>query len=396
MFFTQSQIDQMKQYNLQNLLPEGWELRGRSNLAGLCPLCEMGTKDCFSINIRKNLWYCRKCDGGSGKGGTTIDFVIERENCDFGTAIRILGGLMGMSPVTGRQARLAVGTSQHKRESLMVTPNSRPTPKQNALTQLLPLIKEANERLLEPSTKKEFAARDSFYQRGITDLEIEKYQLGYLSDWVKVGELNIPPKLIIPRFVDGELMGINSKTFSNKYPKYMFTGKRGMFNGDAIGSDSAAIICEGEFDAILLSRFTTAAVVTLGGASHKLSGNEKLMLSLVQHLYVCMDGDEAGNSAYQKMVNTLGVNRVRKIEAPLGMDVTDVWKSGGDRSIESLLPEPLLIPTSFDVSNVWIGKVVQTSDGDHVTIAALFGDDIVAGTDGKPYQFVDTVLLPMD
>lgn len=57
---------------------------------GACPFC--GGRDRFTVKHTPNgdRWHCRHC--GDGKYHTVIDFVMRRDNCDFKTAVQILGG----------------------------------------------------------------------------------------------------------------------------------------------------------------------------------------------------------------------------------------------------------------------------------------------------------------
>ncbi len=65
----------------------GIALRGRgTDKCGPCPVC--GGVDRFSINVRKNVFHCRRC----GVGGDTIALVQHLDGCDFPSAIEILTG----------------------------------------------------------------------------------------------------------------------------------------------------------------------------------------------------------------------------------------------------------------------------------------------------------------
>lgn len=57
---------------------------------GACPFC--GGQDRFTVKHTPNgdRWHCRHC--GDGKYHTVIDFVMRRDNADFKTAVKILGG----------------------------------------------------------------------------------------------------------------------------------------------------------------------------------------------------------------------------------------------------------------------------------------------------------------
>ncbi len=55
---------------------------------GPCPFC--GGRDRFLIKHTQNgyRWYCRKC--GNGKYHTALDYIMQRGNVDFKTALRQL------------------------------------------------------------------------------------------------------------------------------------------------------------------------------------------------------------------------------------------------------------------------------------------------------------------
>lgn len=66
-------------------------LGGRIERVGPCPVC--GGTDRFSINIKKQCWYCRVCQ----KGGDVIELVRHLDGVDFRTAVLTL---VGQPPTT--------------------------------------------------------------------------------------------------------------------------------------------------------------------------------------------------------------------------------------------------------------------------------------------------------
>jgi phage/plasmid primase-like uncharacterized protein len=60
--------------------------RQGSELVGPCPVC--GGTDRFAVNIRKRIWYCRKCD----VGGDVIILVQHLDGRGFKDAITVLAG----------------------------------------------------------------------------------------------------------------------------------------------------------------------------------------------------------------------------------------------------------------------------------------------------------------
>jgi phage/plasmid primase-like uncharacterized protein len=65
--------------------PHGLKRKGHE-LVGPCPAC--GGDDRFSIDLRKNLWHCRK----AGKGGDAIALVEYIDGVDFLSACEIVTG----------------------------------------------------------------------------------------------------------------------------------------------------------------------------------------------------------------------------------------------------------------------------------------------------------------
>jgi hypothetical protein len=55
-------------------------------LAGPCPRC--GGHDRFNVHLKKQSWYCRRCD----KGGGVIQLAMHTDGCDFWTAVATLNG----------------------------------------------------------------------------------------------------------------------------------------------------------------------------------------------------------------------------------------------------------------------------------------------------------------
>jgi phage/plasmid primase-like uncharacterized protein len=66
---------------------------------GGCPKC--GGKDRFAVNVRKQLWLCRRC----AVGGDTIDLIQFLEDCDFRDAVAMLVGATRPAEASSRPAR---------------------------------------------------------------------------------------------------------------------------------------------------------------------------------------------------------------------------------------------------------------------------------------------------
>lgn len=71
----------------EELARRGIKLAGRgTEVTGPCPVC--GGRDRFGVNVRKNLWHCRK----SGRGGDAIALVEYLDEADFLAACETLTG----------------------------------------------------------------------------------------------------------------------------------------------------------------------------------------------------------------------------------------------------------------------------------------------------------------
>jgi hypothetical protein len=70
----------------EEIARRGIKLRGGIDQCGPCPVC--GGTDRFSINIKKQCFFCRSCQ----VGGDVITMVRHLDGCDFGAAIATLTG----------------------------------------------------------------------------------------------------------------------------------------------------------------------------------------------------------------------------------------------------------------------------------------------------------------
>lgn len=89
------------------LARRGVVLKGKPpELAGPCPVC--GGTDRFGVNIKKQMFYCRKCD----VGGDVITFVRHVDGCTFKEAVNLLTG--GHTPPQKPAADAQHGAPGHR------------------------------------------------------------------------------------------------------------------------------------------------------------------------------------------------------------------------------------------------------------------------------------------
>ena len=80
-------IEKLISLNIQDVVADYVTLKKSGvNYKGLCPFHE-DKNPSFYVSPTKNICHCFVC----GKGGNPISFVMEKENCDFHTACKMLG-----------------------------------------------------------------------------------------------------------------------------------------------------------------------------------------------------------------------------------------------------------------------------------------------------------------
>lgn len=118
-------------------------------------------------------------------------------------------------------------------------------------------------------------------------------------------------------------------------PKYMGTGgDAAIFNAEVLkDKPDQLVICEGEFDCLVLRAFGIPAISSTAGAlTFKDEWIEQL--TSVRHLYICFDNDEAGekgaNELVKKLSEALPSTSILQISLPHEVgehgDITDYFK----------------------------------------------------------------------
>jgi len=182
--------------------------------------------------------------------------------------------------------------------------------------------------------------------RGISDSIIDKHKLGwgkfYGRNWI-----TIPIK-----DQDGSLNGFklrrdpNGNEDTGKYCFYPKGFKATLYGWEILNNNpDCIVICEGEFDCMLLEANGIPAITSTAGA-------ETFKKEWIEHLrgirnvYICFDKDEAGQRGSQKLIETLieelpgsMISKITLPEKMEGKDITDYFvKYGGtaDELIHSL------------------------------------------------------------
>lgn len=310
------------------------QLRGNPNgtLAGACPKC--GGRDRFAVitNARAGvqLWRCRNCFGDK-----TLD------------AIRYLQHVRGITEWRDIFDTLRRYGYAGSRESFSALP-SRPARQKPLITREGSTIPDALEA--PPSDEWQNAAtihavecwkrlRTADYahvlaylhtKRMLNDRTIDKFGIGFCDQVNReAGEWR---GITVPLNYGGSIWSVNVRTNqAHGIPKYILrSGSRrcAPFNGDALADEivTRVIICEGEFDCMLLDQHAPAgtAAITFGGKS--IAPNyEAILLLRGKRCYCAFDADEAGDAGAAAWCAI-----AKRVRVPFGKDVTDYARSGGD------------------------------------------------------------------
>lgn len=210
-------------------------------------------------------------------------------------------------------------------------------------------------------------------ERLLRDEDIEDYQLGYMEQHNKKW-ITIP---VSDRMSSVLFLKLRQDPFNptEGQPKYMSTGgEASIFNVQALNDKpDALVICEGEFDCLVLRGLGIPAICSTAGAA-TFKDEWIAQLDFVREFYVLMDNDEAGRKGAESLIEKLAIahknSSILRITLPHEVgehgDVTDFFKMQLGR------PEDLFKPTGKFVSFVGGIEPIDVTQFDEILL-----DDVV-------------------
>jgi DNA primase len=196
--------------------------------------------------------------------------------------------------------------------------------------------------------------------RGITDELISQFKIGY-GEFYGRKWITIPIKDIDGNFCFLKLRKDPSDEGNdNKYKFYPTGSSAEIFGRECLKDNkNMIVVCEGEFDCIMLQNFGIPAITSTAGAGNfKKEWIEEL--SDLEKIYVCFDKDEAGEKGASKLIKQLEESllntAIYKITLPErmtdGKDITDyfVKYDGNPDELIYELSEQVAGKKQFDVS----------------------------------------------
>jgi len=324
--------------------------RGREYV-GLCPFHAEKTPS-FSLNAEKGVWHCYGCNAG----GDLITFVKRYENVEFPDAIRMLATRAGIELRETEDFR----RRRSEREA----------------------IYEANavaKNYFVESLRRSAEARDYVKLRGIHDEICERFSVGFAPDsWeglvnalsragidlqlaLRAGLISLRQResgyidffrrrLMLPVFnLTGEVIAFGGRALGADLPKYLNTRNTSVYTKGqhmyglhiarrAAAAHEALIVVEGYLDCLALHQAGFGnAVASLGTAFTVEQARE--LRRVASNLYLCFDGDAAGQAATARSIDMLvdeGL-MVRVARLPDGRDPDSIVLEDGAEAFSALL-----------------------------------------------------------
>lgn len=352
------------------------------------------------INDIDNFFYCYGCH----EGGNVIKFVQRIETLEFMDAVKLLASWSNVeipenlsknsnnedyAKAKKRKDRLLAlmkDTARHYIDNLS---------KQNASSALEYMKK----RQIDAKVAKHFAIG---FSDGYNDLPDYLKKLGYTEEEMlttgvvkqKDGRVYDPEanRLIFPIIdIYGNVIAFGGRTLeaNPSFAKYLNTAETELFNKRntlyavnylkkqrQMGPIPYVIVVEGYMDTISLHKAGfTMTVASMGTA---LTQNQaKMIKRFVDKVYICYDGDSAGQNATLRGLDILKENGldVMVVQLPDKYDPDDVIKTYGREGYQKILDESLplvefklkYLKTKYDLTNV-DGRVKYLNDAIDVLV----------------------------
>ncbi len=328
-----------------------------------CPFHSEKTPS-FAISAPKQFYYCYGCH----ESGNVFKFVMKMENVSWPEAVEILA----------KRAHLEIPHTEENGAWL------KERQKRDRLHEALCLARDFYCRnLYLPQNK---AALDYLHNRGIDDELIKEFHIGYSDSWQGVvdelkkhgiSEETMHDAGIVAKRDDGKrvwdaqfervtfsihdiygnCIGFTGRTMKNDdtIAKYKNTAETAVFNKSNIvyGIDvmknlsrgkhtNGLIVVEGNVDEItMIKHGFVNTVACMGTALTKFHAN--IMKRFGEVVYLCLDGDNAGQNATLKSIDTLqdaGL-LVKIIVLPNGQDPDEFLTANGAEAMQKMIDQSI-------------------------------------------------------
>ena len=383
--------------------------RAGSNLKGLSPFTDEKTPS-FVVSPAKQIFKCFS----TGKGGTVVSFLMEKEHYSYPEALRWLADKYGVPIPEDRPATAEELAAISERESLHII---------NEFAQ------EHFKNNLHNTDEGKKIALSYFVERGYRPEIIDKFQLGYSinksDDFTKAGlakgyKLEFQEKVGLSKVKDdrsfdffrgrvmfpihsvsGRVLGFGGRTLftDKKIAKYFNSPESIIYNkseilyglhfskGDIIKYDNC-FLCEGYTDVISMYQAGIKNVVSSSGTS--LTKEQiRLVKRYTKNITILYDGDAAGIKASFRGIDLIlqeGMN-VKVVLFPEGEDPDSYSKAVSSTELEEYIKESTQDFISFKAS-----ILLESGDDDPIKRAGLI-KEIVHSVSLIPDQITRNVYM---
>lgn len=345
-YFSQDFIEEVLDRNdIVDIISTYLPLKRKGNSYwGLCPFHGEKTPS-FSVNANQQFYHCFGCH----VGGDAINFVQKVERLDFQEAVIFLA----------ERARLSIPKSSGKE------PHISSDKKELMYSTMKEAARWYRSNLNAAGGK---VAKAYIAKRGISETIIKRFGIGYAPDkWNDLMDYLVAQgsdkkllhiigltkeknksyydtfrnRMMFP-IIDKRqrVVGFGGRVMDDSQPKYLNSPETPIFNKrynlygvhtlNKIKTVDKIMIVEGYMDVISLHQAGfTQVLASLGTALTQ--GQAKLMKRYTKEIYICYDGDTAGQNATLKGLDIMqaeGLN-VKVISMPTGMDPDDFAKQYG-------------------------------------------------------------------
>ena len=356
------------------------------NFIGNCPFHNEKTPS-FTVSPSKGIYKCFGC----GKGGNSINFIMEIEHFSYPDALRYIA----------KKYNIEIQEEELTKEQL---------DKANEKESLFIITKFANEyfkNILWNSEEGKRIGLSYFKERGFSDEIIKKFELGYnpkqkdafsklaiLKGYDKnilvnsgLSLLNSKSVDLIDRFKEraifpiqsysGRTLGFGARAFNiNAKAKYLNSPETLIYYKSkvlyglnlakiAINKNDLCYIVEGYTDVISMHQVGIENVVSASGTALSVE-QIKLINRLTKNIVLLFDGDQAGLKATYKSINMIlreGMN-VKIASFPEGEDPDSFSKKLSKKEFEEFLNNMAIDFIDYKLN---ISKLNSISDPNKIT-----------------------------
>jgi len=330
------------------------------NYQGLCPF-HPDKRPSMTVSPDTGRYKCWSC----GAAGDIFNWVMARQNVEFGEAIQILAKEAGVT--------LKRGAATDKRKPF-------------------PELMQSAVGFYRDQLSKDQAALEFCRRRQITPEQIEQWDLGYapsigealavhlkregftLQDAKEIFLLDndagggffdkFRGRLIFPiRDERGNLVALGGRVLGNDLPKYINSGDTPLYRKsrvlygfycakDAIGKSRRAVLVEGYMDVIAChAAGVTEAIASLGTSATE--DQAKLVKRWADEVVILYDQDEAGQKAADRAISVFSAEglRVKVALMPPGEDPDSLLKSKGAGAVQAAV-EVAVPPIDFKLTRL--------------------------------------------